>query len=79
MLSCAGPGSVLMNVIREANVTYAGGKNTTRINGLGTVADGPAIVNYYNSGAQFVWHLHVVRCSACRALLCIVKCNDALL
>lgn len=65
----AGPGSVLMNVIRQANITYAGGKNSTRINGLGTVADGPAIVNYFNSGAHPLWQVLVMHCCASTSAL----------
>lgn len=44
-----GGGSVLASVIQSANITFAGGQNQTRINGLGT-ADDPTIVKYFNSG-----------------------------
>lgn len=45
-----GAGSVLASVVSQANLTYAGGKNQTRINGLGT-KDAPTVATYYNSGA----------------------------
>lgn len=44
-----GAGSVLASVVRQANLTYAGGQNQTRINGLGT-KDVPTIATYFNSG-----------------------------
>mmetsp|Transcript_731 Transcript_731/g.2184 ORF Transcript_731/g.2184 Transcript_731/m.2184 type:complete len:429 (-) Transcript_731:4529-5815(-) len=44
-----GAGSVLASVVSQANLTYAGGKNQTRINGLGT-KDAPTVATYYNSG-----------------------------
>jgi hypothetical protein len=45
-----GAGSVLMGLYGTANVTYAGGKNSTFFNGVGTAANDPATVNYFNSG-----------------------------
>ena len=42
---------MLASVVRQANLTYAGGQNQTRINGLGT-KDVPTIATYFNSGAS---------------------------
>lgn len=52
--TCAGAGSVLLGLYGTANVTYAGGKNSTFFNGVGTNANVPATVNYFNSGAHRV-------------------------
>jgi hypothetical protein len=45
-----GPGSVLAGVYGTANISYAGGKNSTFIDGISTNRNTPAIVNYFNSG-----------------------------
>ncbi len=47
---------MLASVVRQANLTYAGGQNQTRINGLGT-KDVPTIATYFNSGALHSDHL----------------------
>lgn len=45
-----GAGSVLAGLYGTANITFAGGKNSTFINGIGTNKNAPSVVNYFNSG-----------------------------
>ena len=44
---------MLAGVYGTANISYAGGKNSTFIDGISTNRNTPAIVNFFNSGALF--------------------------
>jgi hypothetical protein len=41
---------VLAGLYGTANISYAGGKNSTYIDGIATNRNAPAVVNYFNSG-----------------------------
>lgn len=52
---------MLAGLYGTANITFAGGKNSTFINGIGTDENTPSVVNYFNSGAPcFSLHQHLV-------------------
>ncbi len=52
---------MLVGLYGTANVTYAGGKNSTFFNGIAPAsANSPAVVNYFNSGASLLIRILVL-------------------
>lgn len=55
---------MLAGVYGTANISYAGGKNSTFIDGISTNRNTPAVVNYFNSGVLRL--PHVISQECCR-------------